>query len=869
MEDLNPAKRRKISPSANIPTTDAPRSPSKIPVPARKESQSQDEARSGSMPRRPSFASPTKASLARHNPQIMQRVGTSGRGNTDTNAGAIEVKASIENVHEGGEDANRDSQIPQTPVQGETGDVDTTSGQGNEQTQSQAQNHGVRSVTGYMASAPRRRSRTPGKPVDPARNVPETLRGGQSHTEQRAPSNANLFGVTEEELLAGPIRRPALRRSPPAGSQSQSESQTHSQPPRFSPNENPDTGTAANIGIVRKPALRRSPPTASQSQSQSQRSAEKIEIGPGPIRKSALRGSPASASSQIHDQMPSQPKPVENQTGSESQAESELEPNENTPTHARHGQSIARERDQDDGEPELPPTPVQRGLEDPIVTTPPTGIHDTPSKRKSKKASKPSPLKQQSQAFSASLGPKPLPKPYAARSAPLDPTTLGEALSRAQDEDLEMTGVSRHGPRPPPDKYATKRKLRDKLLQELQELQADVSLAESENERLYNLHESGNEIVTAAQNQSEIEELLKRSGYGNEKDGQEVDDEKSRKPLTSFHALSSFLPFSAPLTRQPPPTTTQDEDPIPSHLPIAQEDPLPYLQLFTPLEFSSVITVAQSSSDPDTSILSTSTSSSTEVLKDIIQFHTITARSPGSSSLFRSTVSILVNTTTFSITSIKIDSLSPAAEPELGSFINKIANASNDDVLAGNAATLFWAMGRWYEVAKKRAIFWVRVEEEFGPKSDFATRPRKSKGIRNKKGRNRKNAHGDTDGGNGEEDAPNNAGNAEEVDAANNDGEDETYRKLTRKEYLSNMGRKSTILSIPIPSSATPDLNLRIEWKIDFDWTGEVENSISVGILGGKAGGWPASCKFFFKYSKSIHWVISSPTLEIYYFEKY
>ncbi|EEY23438.1 predicted protein [Verticillium alfalfae VaMs.102] len=32
-------------------------------------------------------------------------------------------------------------------------------------------------------------------------------------------------------------------------------------------------------------------------------------------------------------------------------------------------------------EPELPPTPTQKGLEDPIVTTPPTGIHNTPSKR--------------------------------------------------------------------------------------------------------------------------------------------------------------------------------------------------------------------------------------------------------------------------------------------------------------------------------------------------------------------------------------------------------------------------------------------------------------------------------------------------------
>jgi hypothetical protein len=36
---------------------------------------------------------------------------------------------------------------------------------------------------------------------------------------------------------------------------------------------------------------------------------------------------------------------------------------------------------QENQEPELPLTPTQRGLTDPVVTTPPTSIHNTPSRR--------------------------------------------------------------------------------------------------------------------------------------------------------------------------------------------------------------------------------------------------------------------------------------------------------------------------------------------------------------------------------------------------------------------------------------------------------------------------------------------------------
>ena len=70
MADSGPAKKRKTSPSTSIPI-DVPATPSGIPALQR------DGAKT--LPGRPSFASPTKASLSRHNPQLL-RPSSSGSG---------------------------------------------------------------------------------------------------------------------------------------------------------------------------------------------------------------------------------------------------------------------------------------------------------------------------------------------------------------------------------------------------------------------------------------------------------------------------------------------------------------------------------------------------------------------------------------------------------------------------------------------------------------------------------------------------------------------------------------------------------------------------------------------------------------------
>lgn len=120
-------------------------------------------------------------------------------------------------------------------------------------------------------------------------------------------------------------------------------------------------------------------------------------------------------------------------------------------------------------------------------------------------------------------------------------------------------------------------------------------------------------------------------------------------------------------------------------------------------------------------------------------------------------------------------------------------------------------MSRWVEVSIKRAQFWCAVENEFG------TTEARIKSLQRKKKRKRQALV--DDGGGGAE------------------GEDESEKiKWTRKQLLPHFGRSSMELLSEV-------VELRFEWKIGFDWTGEVESSL------GAAARVPKSCMF----SLSMH----------------
>ncbi|KAI9746717.1 MAG: hypothetical protein M1818_000431 [Claussenomyces sp. TS43310] len=414
-------------------------------------------------------------------------------------------------------------------------------------------------------------------------------------------------------------------------------------------------------------------------------------------------------------------------------------------------------------EPELPPTPIQRGLADPIVTTPPSGIHDTPSKRPRRRKGrkmKPSPLKSR-------------------QKAPVEQEAETEKDTEPQ---VEPDRESRYPRRPvdPVDPYAGKRKLRDRLLAEKEQLLADLVLAEEENERIRQLQTSKDARFERSSNHEEILSLLLRSTV-------EPAVPKEEKPASIFQTIIAFLPFSKrPRGPAPSPKSTT---PL-SHLPVPLDNPLPYLQVFSPLTFSST-----------TALLSQHSPVSKPT---VLQQHNITAAAP--SGLFFAHLLMLVNVSTLSVSSVSITRLHPCAEAELGPWLRE--RASGKGLLGKDISAICWAMARWYEIALDRAKFWCAVIEEMGTAEGRAKVAQKME----KSGKRKRGGEAHVMAADTTSDETDEGGG---LDAGQTRG-----HKLTRKQLLLNMKRTSLDLE-------SEHIRLRIDWRIGIDWIGEAESTIS------------------------------------------
>lgn len=406
-------------------------------------------------------------------------------------------------------------------------------------------------------------------------------------------------------------------------------------------------------------------------------------------------------------------------------------------------------------EPQLPPTPTQRGIPDPVVTTPPIGIHDTPSKTKRKLAEK---LK------SSPLKPKDARPEQPKKKLPADAEIESQsgktvapevpAQRRKSARFIELV-----------DPHAAKKKERDDLLQQLQQLKADVALANQENERMRLLLESKKKPAPIM----DTEELLAMLLRSTAKPVVEL------KPVSIMQSVDAFLPFGR---RRKPIAKAVSEKPIPSHLPIALEDPLPYLQAFSSLSYNSNIILL-----PPT--ISASDSSFQDEPQPIMQKHIITASHH--SGFFSSRFQMIVNSSLLSVESIDVLRLDMNAEIELGTFIR--SRATGKGALGKDIPVICWAMSRWIEVSIQRARFWCDVNAEFG------TPEARAKATRKKKKRKRQ--------------------------AIDDDEEQEDGKTIwTRRQLMPNIGRTSFELS-------NEDVELRFEWKIEFDYTGEVESTLS------------------------------------------
>ncbi|KAI0454147.1 hypothetical protein F5B21DRAFT_258453 [Xylaria acuta] len=460
-------------------------------------------------------------------------------------------------------------------------------------------------------------------------------------------------------------------------------------------------------------------------------------------------------------------------------------------------------------EPELPPTPTQKGLSDPSsIVTSPAGIHNTPSKRP-----------RRSRALAAKMNSSPLKQPPL---RPPEPTIEETAPSRDSLREEPRRKRRKRRPHPArqvqePDPLADKKVLRDALLAEVAQLEDDLRVASRENERLHRAQGGSRrrtaDLLPDAEEQDRLLDILRRHALPPEK---EAPPDPTRDWLEAAMNPIAFLPFgpgALPPLILPGAAKEEEEgekDPPVSHhpVPMTADEELLYLQVFTPLTFTSTITTLQQNT-PETPLL---------------QRHAISVASspPG---LFAAAVNLTVDTKTLSIAELAVPRLDPAAVPELGPFIDTMlrnGRGSNNSALTRNVSVITWAMGEWVRLATRRARFWHAITRELGSPERIL---RCAEGMRRKRTRRGRGSYD-----NDEEDA---------------EDDDETEKKDPSKaDVIALMGRASLDLDLPAGDNGgdeedgEEEVTARINWKVEFDWTGEASSRI--GLVLSAPGKWHA-----------------------------
>ncbi|KAJ4419860.1 hypothetical protein N0V85_000842 [Neurospora sp. IMI 360204] len=518
-------------------------------------------------------------------------------------------------------------------------------------------------------------------------------------------------------------------------------------------------------------------------------------------------------------------------------------------------------------EPDLPPTPEHP---DPVVSTPPSGIHNTPSKRPRRSKALAETLRSSSPTKRA-----PIMSVKAAQLVPGKPSEKSAPTftSEIPTESQEPTTAELRGLQPP-DPDADKKRLRDSLLAEIAELERDLAVASKENERLRQAHLS-KQKPSAPPNAIEILDLLRRRVLPPKEQKDPDPSAAATSWLSSALHPIAFLPFSKPpSTGDELPslfsTTTDDLDktsssekpPISHHpLPMTADETLPYLQVFTPLTFTSAIFPLPPSSSSSSETEPSPSPAAVTNQTPLLQRHHITATTPSKS--FTARLELTVNTSsTFSITHLSVPLIHPpTAAAELAPFIERIVSSQPpkeeelgllNSALHNNVSVLCWAMGEWVRVAKERARVWCVLEAELNSGKEAVRsmvsgwRERGSKMMRQKRrrrmgkgGKKRKGSRRveDRDGGSDDDEH-------EEDDEEDEEEEEEVDgKKIPELELVPYMSRMSMDYDIPLLLGSGPGgpggaggpggdekSSLRVQWKIEFDWTGEARSDIRVFV---------------------------------------
>ncbi|KAH7311547.1 hypothetical protein B0I35DRAFT_65980 [Stachybotrys elegans] len=422
-------------------------------------------------------------------------------------------------------------------------------------------------------------------------------------------------------------------------------------------------------------------------------------------------------------------------------------------------------------EPELPPS-----VPDPVSSTPPRGIHSSPLRwREKKKPKKNSPLK-------------------APPSRPRQGYELAEAMSRSlagpftnsQPEQTVETDESTHPARRVLkfDPNAEKKQERDALKEEIARLKRDLEVVRSENERIRLMQDSGRNL--AANDEDQVANVVRKHLLPRDANAQPT---SSQQLLEAALKPSSFLPFSKAgnFSSLVVPDVENYSD-IKSHhpVPMAAEEELPYLQLFSPFTVTSkVAMLASAPGEPPR------------------QRHSMSIRSRETPGLFAARIEMVVNAMNLTILELSVPALEPAAKAELQPFVDQICSGNCNRSMQRNVGILAWAMGEWYRVAAQRALLWSELEKELSSKRD----------LREKTKRVWKRKHVA----------------AEEHDELSIDA---PVVSCKRVHLLQFMGQQAFDLPLPFADGSTP--TIRLEWQIHFDWSGEAQSSLSVkfGIPG-------------------------------------
>lgn len=455
---------------------------------------------------------------------------------------------------------------------------------------------------------------------------------------------------------------------------------------------------------------------------------------------------------------------------------------------------VGSETPAEEQEAELPLTPSQRGTQDVGSHTPRGILYSSPSKRakRSKVLAKKlnsSPSKPRDKTPNRDETDRQTQPEVAASQPEAGIPDAEQATAAGPGKAGQVTGTAHQ-------ESEAKQQEKDRLLQEMKVLETQVKRLEHAVQTTdTDPRDSG------FKNPQDLESLITLINETNP--ASQPPDPPEQPPLSQL--LSSFLPFTKPLAHRTEPAPPASNDPVPSHAPLALDDPLPYLTLFTPFTITSSI-----STTPETS---TAPSPQPPTL-----LHTITLTSP--SSLLSATLHLHISPNPEPhIKRLNLAALSPWAESEIGAWLRRRA-AENDVGGVG------WALGSYWELATKRAGCWGRCERAWPHLLGRQGRGDGERTVVVEKMGKRK-AGGQASAGYNEHDTRSEGEDGLEEVSGIGDAiaaiEGSTNRNArgaaSRRELWRHLGRTELVFQ-------SAEVKLRIAWRIQFDWTGEAESIV-------------------------------------------